>query len=248
MEFLDWIENLHKSDPDSNGIVFIYHEQRKFIPYMILEAFKKYNLLSRFLQTVQSFANGYNFANKKCTNVKYLNLRDLSKVLLNQEEDKSRNYFEGNATVRARLAYEIAEHLYKQESSGDDPNMMKSMYDYAFPVSIEVNELSNQRTILEKQNSLRPIFLQYFKSTLYHRVRAVTFRRILAEGGLDYDSLKTCWNEEHRVSISEICINNNYNKVQLEREHQTLFVDPFGTPSSTRVEVSFRFFLLKYSL
>lgn len=39
-DFLDWIEKIKKSE-NSDGIILIYHEQRKFIPYMILEAFKK---------------------------------------------------------------------------------------------------------------------------------------------------------------------------------------------------------------
>lgn len=174
---------------------------------MMLEAFKKYNLLPRFLATVRSFANGYNFATAKCANtVKYLNLRQLSKVLLNQEEDKNRNYFEGSACVRARLSFEIAQHLAKGEQKDleitDDMDcVMNALYNYSFPIDQEINELTNQRTILEKQNSLRPIFLQYFKSTLYHRVRAVTFRRVLAEHGLDYESLNIFWNESKRVCV-----------------------------------------------
>lgn len=39
-DFLDWIEKIKKLE-NSDGIILIYHEQRKFIPYMILEAFKK---------------------------------------------------------------------------------------------------------------------------------------------------------------------------------------------------------------
>ena len=41
MDFLIWLEKLKNNDKDSNGIIFVYHEQRKFVPYMILEAFKK---------------------------------------------------------------------------------------------------------------------------------------------------------------------------------------------------------------
>lgn len=207
LEFLDWLEKIQKSDPDSNGIILIYHEQRKFIPYMILEAFKKYDLLSRFLSTVRSFANGFNFAETKCANtVKYLNLRQLSKVLLNTD-DKNKNLFEGNAAVRARLAYEIAQHLAKGELKDlteefEMENMSNIVYEYSHPVSHEIAELKTQREILEKQNSLRPIFLQYFKTTLFHRVKAVTFRRILAENGLDYDTLKKMWDENKMENIA----------------------------------------------
>lgn len=214
LNFLDWIEKLRKADNGSQGVILLYHEERKFIPYMILEAFKKYNLTSRLLSSVRSFTNGYEFASAKCVNtVKYLNLRQLSKVLLNNEEDKNRNYFEGNASVRARLAYEIAQHLAKSELKELAPeqemapeqeleNMVNVLYEYCHPVSQEIAELRNQRAILERQNSLRPIFLQYFKSTLYHRVRAVTYRRVLAEHGQDFDELKKLWTVKKREGIA----------------------------------------------
>ena len=37
----------------------IYHEQREFVPYTVIEALKKYVLLDRFTATVKSFANRF---------------------------------------------------------------------------------------------------------------------------------------------------------------------------------------------
>lgn len=85
---------------------------------MILEAMKKYDLLGRFLETVKSFADGFSLAETKCgSTIKYFNLKQLAKVLLKQEEvtEKEKYQFEGNASVRARLAYEVLEHLAKSK-------------------------------------------------------------------------------------------------------------------------------------
>lgn len=208
IDFLDWLEKIRKNDSNSNGVILIYHEQRKFIPYMILEAFKKYGLLSRFLSSVRAFANGFDFATEKCANtVKFLNLRQLSKILLDTDDDKNKNLFEGNANVRAKLTFEIAQHLAKAELKDLSPeleveNMSNIIYQHSHPVSQEIAELRNQRRILERQNSLRPIFLHYFRSTLYHRVKAVTFRRVLAENGQDIDNLQKLWTEKNKEGIA----------------------------------------------
>lgn len=112
-DFLTWLEELKESDPKSDGIILVYHEMRKFAPYMLLEAIKKYDLLERFLRTVKSFANGLAVAEEKCSSIKFFNLPQLSKVLLNKEEvsEKQRYQYEGNASVRAQMTFEILQHL-----------------------------------------------------------------------------------------------------------------------------------------
>jgi len=89
-DFLNWLEQLKiKAGSDSDGIVLLYHEERKFIPYMILESLKKYGLLDRFTKTVKSFANSLNLAKASIgdTNVKHYSLRKLSKILSKTKED-----------------------------------------------------------------------------------------------------------------------------------------------------------------
>lgn len=63
-----------------------------------------------------------------------------------------------------------------------------------------VAALSDQNKCMERQNSLRPIFVNYFKVTLYHRVKAVTFRRVLADHGYDIEQLLDVWNAKKSVS------------------------------------------------
>lgn len=202
-EFLTWLEKINTND----GVIFVYHDQRKFIPYILIEAFKKYNLLDRLMKTVKSFVNGYDLAEEKTANtIKYLTLSQISKILLDKEkevkEDKecsehsgteekekdpptptideknengNADMFEGNASVRAKLTFEICEHLArgcdKEEMSEEESmeNFNAFIRSKAKPIAEELNELDEQEENLVRQNSLRSVFLQYFRSTLYHR-------------------------------------------------------------------------------
>lgn len=40
-DFLAHLEKLKQEDCDSQGVVLLFHENRKFVPYMIIEAMKK---------------------------------------------------------------------------------------------------------------------------------------------------------------------------------------------------------------
>lgn len=287
-EFISWLEARHQEDEGSEGVVLIYHEQRKFVPYMVIEALKKYNLLDRFTKTVKSFANGFKLAEEKCTKtIKYFSIRQLAKLVL--EESESKDGFEGNAAYRARLAYQLARKLSndgnkvsnndipqiegeevksdddtetentndvpedpkpqrgitKSCSSIDDNNngvttdeeqqntdidavtgqvttvpepqprsrptteqerekMCTVLCDLASPITCEISELDEQENILIRQNSLRPVFLQYFKTTIYHRVKAVTYRRVLAEYGHNFESLQQIWVENKREGLEQV--------------------------------------------
>lgn len=167
----------------------MYHEERKFIPYMVLESLKKYNLLDRFLNTVKSFANGLNLAKSNADEALLdYTLRKLSKHLKDncnnvnieqnnnnvsassttttsevgetasplaeeQMSDKKkspkaspnneRELFEGNASVRAKLAYEVALHLSNQgskeslDSSYAFDKMLTALQPYAQPIECD---------------------------------------------------------------------------------------------------------------
>ncbi|XP_065082714.1 maternal protein exuperantia [Ochlerotatus camptorhynchus] len=277
-EFIDWLEARYQEDEGSEGIVMIYHEQRKFVPYMLIEAMKKYNLLDRFTATVKSFVNGFKLAEDKCSKtIKYFSIRQLANLVL--DKDEAKEGFEGNAAYRARLAYQIARRLSRendkaassdcpqtaecvesQEDEGteegepctqpeaadenDNPNLNKTdddrhqtdvdavtgqvttvpepqprsrptteaereqmcltLCDLASPITCEISELDEQENILVRQNSLRPVFLQYFKTTIYHRVKAVTYRRVLAENGHDLATLQQIWTDRKREGLEEV--------------------------------------------
>uniref|UniRef100_A0AAG5DIP7 Exuperantia SAM-like domain-containing protein n=1 Tax=Anopheles atroparvus TaxID=41427 RepID=A0AAG5DIP7_ANOAO len=285
-EFLDWLEERLREDEGSEGVVLVYHEQRKFVPYMVIEALKKYKLLDRFTESVKSFANGFKLAEEKCSKtIKYLSIRQLAKIVLD-ENDGARDGFEGNAAYRARMAFEISRRLATGEPGGnteyslvssptetepdvsalvtketpeasttnvvadktdgdkkdectgqtadkadqeeavakpenapaftpansaslplteeDREKMCTVLCEFSSPISSEISELDEQEKILVRQNSLRPVFLLYFKTTIYHRVKAVTYRRVLAEFGHDYESLRQAWQENKREALEAI--------------------------------------------
>lgn len=54
------------------------------------------------------------------------------------------------------------------------------------------------------QNSLRPVLLQYFKRTIYHIVKAVTYRRVLAEYGHDFESLRQFWTARKLEGLEQV--------------------------------------------
>lgn len=112
--FLEWLEERKADDAGSNGVVLVYHEPIKFIPFMLLEAFKRYDLLDRFLNVVVAFVDGHGMSIAKCaTTVKYNSLRQLAKLFVDVGDENDAKNFEGNAAVRARLGYQIVQHLSK---------------------------------------------------------------------------------------------------------------------------------------
>uniref|UniRef100_A0A1A9ZNK7 Uncharacterized protein n=1 Tax=Glossina pallidipes TaxID=7398 RepID=A0A1A9ZNK7_GLOPL len=284
-DFLDWLEALKSRDVNSQGIILLYHEDRKFIPYMILESLKKYNLLDRFLHTVKSFANGLNLAKASANeSPQHYTLRKLSKILktgssgnnknnemndnnaniensnnasdINQHQknksncnnnnnnnnnNNDRELFEGNASVRAKLAYEVALHLSNQDSKESLDSsiavdkMLNALHTYAKPVECDLNELQTQNENLERQNSFRPVFLNYFKTTIYHRVRAVKFRIILAEHGYDLTTLNSIWSDKKRDGLVEVLQVIDELKVNDKTELADLF-DSYFDPNKTTIK------------
>lgn len=208
-EFLDWLEALLKNDTKSNGIILIHHEQRRFVPYMLLGALQKYDLVDRFMKSVKSFADGFALSVEKCGNpVKYFSILQTADILKlnNKTNDAKGDYeFDGCARIRTKLAYQIIEQIAKGDDSNLDAEataakMHELVFQRASSIQSHFSSLDDQNKCMDRQNSMRPIFVNYFKVTLYHRVRGVTFRRVLADHGYDFESLKEAWESKKRVS------------------------------------------------
>lgn len=194
---------------------------------MILQSLVKYGMLDRFNKTVKSFVNSFNLAKTSIGDTKHYSLRNLSKILTKTKEDnqdnasdannnnkriknglqKERDEFDGSASVRAKLAYTVALQLsnldnpHESESVEALGNLFKALKPFTEPISGDVKELDTQNLNLERQNSFRPVFLNYFKTTLYHRVRAVKFRIVLAENGFDLTTLNDIWTDKHAAGL-----------------------------------------------
>ncbi|KRG03997.1 maternal protein exuperantia isoform X2 [Drosophila mojavensis] len=238
-DFLDWLDQLKSKNPNADGIVLLYHEERKFIPYMILQSLVKYGMLDRFTKTVKSFVNSFNLAKSTVGDTKHYSLRNLSKILSKAKEEtakgngndneadsnssstdkhvknglqqKERDEFDGSASVRAKLTFNVALQLSNLDVSSNtaEPdssaealsNLFNALKPFTEAISGDVKELDTQNVHLERQNSFRPVFLNYFKTTLYHRVRAVKFRIVLAENGFDLTTLNDIWTEKRTEGL-----------------------------------------------
>lgn len=155
--------------------------------------------------------------------------------------DNTGDVFDGNASVRAKLAYDVALHL-SNENSKEALNsvnaidkMFTALQPFAQPIECDLNELQTQNENLERQNSFRPVFLNYFKSTLYHRVRAVRFRIILAEHSYDLQTLNAVWSEKKKDGISEVLKTIDELKAEEQTELADLF-DSYFDPTKTTIK------------
>ncbi|KAH8396871.1 hypothetical protein KR215_005765 [Drosophila sulfurigaster] len=266
-DFLEWLDQLKAKNPDSDGIVLFYHEERKFIPYMILQSLVKYGMLDRFNKTVKYFVNSFNLAKSSIGDTKHYSLRNLAKILAKAKEEnakdksenvadsntitnkriknaiqKDRDEFDGSASVRAKLAYTVALQLSNSNASGTAPasadsqsNLFNALKPYTEPISGDVKELDTQNLNLERQNSFRPVFLNYFKTTLYHRVRAVKFRIVLAENGFDLTTLNDIWTDKHAAGLEAALQGIAHLKTE-DRAELVELLDSFFDPNKVTIK------------
>lgn len=160
-------------------MIFVYHDQQKFTPYMLIEAMKKYRLMERFEKIVKSFVNGYDLAGEKQggNGVRYITLCQNYMIQMKQlgMEDKEVDEFEGDATVRAKLSYDIITLMAHggEKKDVDDEKMAALVNEFvrqkALPLSREMEEIAEQEECITRQSSLRDIFRGYFQTSPYHR-------------------------------------------------------------------------------
>ncbi|XP_072946276.1 maternal protein exuperantia-1 [Epargyreus clarus] len=196
-DFLDWLEK-EKGD---GSIILIYHEPRRHSPTMLLEALTRYKLLERFSSIVAGFADSYALAADKCkATVKSVSLRVLARVLLDADA-----LAVDSALDRATAAYRIVEHLAQGEQqevgaggegAGASKDMVETARRWARPVRTELDVLASLKTILERQNTFRPVFAPLLRSSRPERARLTQLRRLLADAGLLYDQLKEAWHQQ----------------------------------------------------
>lgn len=175
-------------------------------------------------------------------------------MFLNLTDEQEKALFEGNASVRAKLAYDIFQHLLSQPMADANGNEVDTILDrmdlmnlgsgtassaasddegsscsgmggtnkadelkklkaaaaaaaagvpmgnnVIMNVKESLNVLSAQQDVIKRQNSLRPLFVNYFRGKIYHRLLAVDCRRSLAEHGYDIEKLQEIWEEKKTV-------------------------------------------------
>lgn len=202
--------------------------------------------MDRFSSLIVGFGNNYWLAERKCCQpfpFKYLSLTQLGKMFLQLSDEEEKTLFEGSASVRSKLAYDIFHYLLAQPKSDANGNELESILDKMDLMSLEaggtvssatsedgdscsglemkklkaaaatagghhvimnveesLNVLSAQQDVIKRQNSLRPLFVNYFRGKIYHRLLAVDCRRSLAEHGYDIEKLQEIWEDKKLVS------------------------------------------------
>ncbi|XP_026470759.1 maternal protein exuperantia-like [Ctenocephalides felis] len=219
IDFLNWLEEV-KSKSDGAGVILIFHEPKKMVSYMLLEALQRHHLFGKFHEIVKGFANGHALAKEKCsTTMKSFNLKVLSRVLLDREEQF------GNASNRAKIIWEIAQHLGQGEKNlaagtGDLnhvilDNMVEVVRQYSHPTSVELGELKEQRKVAERSSSFQPIFSAARKMNYRDIQRTNFLRSILAEGKSDYNTMKSTYETDEKQGLI-----NELAKLQITRKDQ----------------------------
>ncbi|KAF7993412.1 hypothetical protein HCN44_009998 [Aphidius gifuensis] len=200
-DFLTW---LVKVKGESDGIILIHHEARKINPAILMNTLTKYNLLDEFCHIVKGFANGFDITKAKCDNtIRYYSVRILSRVLLNEKKDTS------SADVRASMSYRILHHLSngevicQSEIIGNDvgktkKRIFKFISEFIQPIDNEKNSFESLKVILDRQFSLKPIFINE-NTTRRERRNITPLRRLLAESKIDYQLLQKAWNDNGQV-------------------------------------------------
>ncbi|KAL0278699.1 UNVERIFIED_CONTAM: hypothetical protein PYX00_000446 [Menopon gallinae] len=202
-DFLQWLEDLK-----AEGVILVTHDASKTVPPFLLGVLRKYNLFERFTAVVKGFANSFMFAKEKCERtVQSYSLPILSKVLLGKDEEVH------SAVGRARLAYQIVQHLCAGEDdkgSGDatstteidSPAMSEALRQIATTIADEEKELAELKELVVRQNSFRPIFGEKIASHIKtERNWANNLRRLLAEANLTYENLVEAWNRDKKESL-----------------------------------------------
>ncbi|XP_026470755.1 maternal protein exuperantia-like [Ctenocephalides felis] len=206
IDFLNWLDEV-KSKSDGAGVILIFHEPKKMVSYMLLEALQRHHLFGKFHEIVKGFANGHALAEEKYSaTMKSFKLKVLSRVLLDREEQFD------NASNRAKIIWEIAQHLGQGEQKDlaagiEDPNrvivdnMVEVIRQYSHPTSVELGELKELREVAERSSSFQPIFSAAGKMYFRDIQRINVLRSILAEGKSDYNTIKSTYETDGKQGL-----------------------------------------------
>lgn len=239
-DFVQWLETVKG---DAEGVILTFHEVRKSIPGMLLEAMRRNNLLDRFKKVCKGFANGYSIAKAKCqSSTKTYNLRVMGKVLLGRD-----NTDFSTAVERASAVYDIAVHLAQGEreeldskpskvSTGTEPDLIELVCPYTNPVSAEEEEIAVFKILLERQNTFRPVFGALMRASPPERQHASHLRRLLAENNINYDKLKEAYEKGAKDALDKILKDEIANAKEADLTELLEILDCFFDPDKQPIK------------
>lgn len=96
--------------------------------------------------------------------------------------------------------------------------MTEAIRQMASSIPEEEKDLAGLKELVERQNTLRPIFGSMIRSRdRYERFRASTLRRLLAQAFLTYSDLQKAWEEDKRDGLVKL-VHERVTKVQRPEE------------------------------
>lgn len=180
--FLEWLENLLKNSPYKK-IIFMWHDSQKIAPLIFLKSLQRYNMLERFANCLEGFLDTFELIKTKCPHLKAFSQRALMKSVL--ECPKEQNESLSNALFRAQLTSNLIQKLFNNDIS--------LMSDYLYIIDDKLNELNDMKELLDRQKSLKPIFLPFLRANHWTRQQANRLRKILADNNFDFVTLQNQW-------------------------------------------------------
>jgi len=181
-DFISW---LGRAKGAKEGVILICHEpERKVLVPLLLQALHKYALLPAFSKIVSGFIHSEDVIEELGDKevITSLSLRSLCKTVLGDTGLST-----ASAVDRSRVLVNIVTNI----TGGQMTDKMTDKFSNS--VSSEENQLTSLKNVLGNQGTLRPIFESQLKQKRLVRNRAMNLRRMIAEAGLDYDSLQTAF-------------------------------------------------------
>jgi len=188
-DFISWLNSCRGS---SDGVILVSHEpQRKVLGPLLLEALYKYHLLDSFNAVVKGFCNSSSAISAlgDSSKITSLSLRSLCKTVLGDTSLPT-----SSAVDRCTALFSI---LAKVTGGGQSDLVLASdkLLPFSSSVTEEEHQLSQLKSVLGTQGTLRPIFESQLKQKRLVRERAMNLRRLVAEAGFEYASLASAVKE-----------------------------------------------------
>ncbi|XP_059474058.1 maternal protein exuperantia [Neocloeon triangulifer] len=215
MALLDFLEFLRSVKGDSDGLILLAHDSRKFFCSLLLDVITKVHLRDEFCALVKAFANSYAIAEVKCAKPgRSLSLRTLATSLLTAEGQ------ELNLADRAKTAYLLTSHIFETEQAeagAGDQKMTPEMVSVCLrPFTVNMDgvdkETSEIVSFRKREESLLPLFTK-MRNNRNDRQRSFMLLRLLAHSNIDYCILSDIYQKGGMDAIQEVL------KCTMDKEH-----------------------------
>ena len=180
--FLEWLENLLKTSA-CRKIIFMWHDSQKIAPLIFLKSLQRYNMLERFCDSVEGFLDTFDLIKSKCQDLKAFSLRALMKSVLNYPKEENDSL--SSALFRAELTATLVQKLFS--------NDLTVLSKFVHPIQDKGQELEDMKELLDRQKSLKPIFLPFLRANHWTRQQANRLRKVLADNDFDFVTLQNQW-------------------------------------------------------